>query len=74
MYEWALRDFHLIFTSEDLAQIAAKVVLVPDEVPMIAEDDTGAQYNYGKEGFPERTHDIRAMEWLGVRPKQEPEQ
>ncbi len=71
MYEMTLRDFDFLFTREDLTRIAAKVALVPDEAPMIAEDDAGAHYNYGEEGFPERACDIRATDWLGVRPKPE---
>lgn len=73
MHEMSLRDFDFLFTREDLARISAKAALVPDEAPMIAEDDSGARYNYGEEGFPERAPDIRAAAWLGVRPKPEPE-
>ena len=61
----SLRNFDFLFTSEDLARITAKVALVPDESPMIAEDDSGARYNYGEEGFPERAPDIRATECWG---------
>src|SRR5205823_4319607 len=32
------------------------------------EDDTGAHYDYSKEGSPDRVPDLRAAEWLGVRP------
>jgi hypothetical protein len=74
MYEISLRDFDFLFTREELTRITAKITLVPDEAPMIAEDDSGAHYNYGEEGFPECAPDIRATEWLGVRPKpEEPE-
>jgi hypothetical protein len=72
MHEMSLRDFDFLFTREDLARITAKVVLIPDEAPMIAEDDSGA-YNYGEEGFPERAPDISAAAWFGVRPKPESE-
>lgn len=72
MHEMSLRDFDFLFTREDLARITAKVALIPDEVPMIAEDDSGA-YNYGEEGFAERAPDICAAAWLGVRPKPESE-
>lgn len=71
MHEASLQDFYCVFTAEDLAQISAKVKLVPDEAPMIAEDDSGAQYNYGAEGFPKLPPKIRAAEWLVVKPKSE---
>ena len=61
-----------LFTADDFAKITAKVSLVAEEAAgMIAEDDTGASYNYGQEGFPEQTPRLRAAEWLGVRPKPE---
>ena len=64
-----LRD-HL-FTPDDFAKITSKIALVPDDAPMIAEDDTGASYNYGKEGFSKKKPDIRASDWLAVTPKPE---
>ena len=69
MHEISLRDFDYLFTRQDLARITAKVALVPDEAAFIAEDDSGGRYNYGEEGFPERSPDIRATAWLGVAPK-----
>lgn len=68
MYAMSLRDFEFLFTPEDRARIIAKVLIVADEVPMIAEDDSGALYNYGEEGFPQRPPDISAQEWFGVSP------
>jgi hypothetical protein len=44
-----IRDY--LFSPEDYARILAKVTLVPDRAPMIAEDDSGASYNNGAEGF-----------------------
>jgi hypothetical protein len=64
-----LRD-HL-FTPDDYARITSKVSLIPDDAPVIAEDDTGASYNYGKESFPKRRPSLSAEEWFGVSPKQE---
>ena len=32
---------------------------------MIAEDNRGAQYNYGESGFPENSPDTSAVEWFG---------
>src|SRR5688572_24138566 len=59
-----IRD-HLL-TPEDFAKVAAKLQLIPEDAPMIAEDDTGAMYNYGEEGFPNQRPTPRAIEWLGV--------
>jgi hypothetical protein len=71
MHEGTLRDLDSLFTKEDLARIRERLALVPDEASIIAEDDSGAQYNYGQEGFPKRGPDIRAADWLGVSPKPE---
>ena len=38
---------------------------------MIAEDDSGARYDYEKEGFPPLRPQPAAAEWLGVKPKPE---
>jgi len=62
-----IRD-HL-FTPEDYAKIIAKVSLISDEAPMVAEDDLGGSYSYGEEGFASPRPALRAAEWLGVHPK-----
>jgi cold shock CspA family protein len=67
----SLYDFYLLFTLEDRIKIASKITLVADDVPMIAEDDSGAEYNYGQEGFPQFPPDFRAADWLGVSPLHE---
>jgi len=64
-----IRDY--LFTPEDYAKITAKVTLIPDHAPMIAEDDTGASYNYGQDGFPTPSPVPPAREWFGVSPKPE---
>ena len=70
MHKISLDDFcPLIFTPADFAKIAHKVELIADEATMVAEDDTGASYNYGEEGFPSERPKPSAAEWLGVKPK-----
>ncbi|HEY7240434.1 MAG TPA: hypothetical protein VH600_14765 [Burkholderiales bacterium] len=70
MYPRSLEDLREhVFSRAAFAKIEGKVKLVADDAPMIAEDDTGAQYNYGKEGFPEKRPTPNAAEWLGVKPK-----
>jgi hypothetical protein len=62
-----LRD---LFTDEDFAAITAKVELVPDEAgSMVAEDEDGASYNYGREGFLGARPSPCAAEWFDVTPK-----
>ena len=39
--------------------------IVEDEMLMAAEDDTGAIYDYSREGFPESRPDPDARTWLG---------
>jgi hypothetical protein len=60
-----------LFTAEDYARITAKVSLTPDGSLAIAEDDTGASYNYGEEGFANESPTPCAYEWFGVSPKPE---
>ena len=64
-----IRDY--LFTPEDYARIVAKVTLVADEAPIVAEDDLGGSYNYGQEGFPSERPTPRAADWLGVTPRPE---
>jgi len=71
LFPVAIRDLREhIFSPEDFAKITTRIELVPDEdAPLIAEDDTGASYNYGKEGFPKENPTPRAAEWLNVTPR-----
>jgi hypothetical protein len=64
-----IRD-HL-FTPDDYARIVAKIALIADEAPMVAEDDLGGSYSYGQEGFPKQTAIPNAADWLGVKPRLE---
>ena len=60
------------FTPEDFAAINAKVSLIPDDrdgAGVIAKDDSGASYDYGREGLPEVKPTPSAYEWFGVTPK-----
>jgi hypothetical protein len=62
-----------LFTPEDYEQIALKVVLVsaPEPGVLIAEDDTGARYDYAADGFPRKPSVPDAYEWFGIVPKPE---
>ena len=71
LFDGALRNLESLFLPEDFRQLTDRVALVPDDAPMIAEDDSGACYNYGKEDFPGSTGVIRAYDWLGVSPRPE---
>jgi hypothetical protein len=43
-----------------------QVELVPDNKgPIIAEDGSGAQYNWPQQGFPEQPPDVSALDWFG---------
>jgi hypothetical protein len=62
-----------VFTQEGFEQVAVLVRFVPDdETWMVAEDGTGAGYDYEQEGFPEEPPDISAADWLG-RPAMRPD-
>lgn len=48
------------------ALVSSYVELVPeDEAAMIADDATGAEYNYGEQGFPQGELDPPTREWCG---------
>jgi hypothetical protein len=66
-----MNDFKYLFTGRDILSITAKVRLVVDDQPFVAEDDEGGRYNYGDEGFPDSEPRITAREWFGVRPRTE---
>ena len=55
-----------VLTPVGFALVSSYVELVPDdEAAMIAEDGTGAEYNYGQQGFPEGAADPPTRAWFG---------
>ena len=69
VFEMTLNNIkEAVLTEESFRRLIERIELVPDEVPFIAEDGTGATYNYGLEGFPKVKLDISAEAWLGIRP------
>ena len=71
MHELSLQDLKSLFTRSDLAKLMQKLELVADDASMIAEDQTGAAYDYGREGFPKEHVVSSATDWLGVKPRAE---
>jgi len=57
-----------VFSEASFAKITLRIELVPSDSGVIAEDDNGNQYNYGKQGFPENRPSPSAEEWFGVQP------
>lgn len=48
------------------ALVSTVVELVPeDDAEFIAEDDTGDEYCYGVEGFPDPQPELNAHQWFG---------
>jgi hypothetical protein len=60
-----------LFTAEDYAAIAAKVVLVPRTAGIIAKDDSGASFSYWRDRLPKKCVSPSAYEWFGVNPQPE---
>jgi hypothetical protein len=55
-----------VLTGAGFAVVGSVVELAADErATMVAEDGTGAAYNYGKEGFPRLPWDESARAWFG---------
>jgi len=49
-----------VFTPESFHMIEQHIQLIPDEAPIVAEDDSGRRYSYGEKGFSQVESDIRA--------------
>jgi len=65
VFPGALEDLRThVLGPEAFAVVSRKVRLVPDEASMLAEDDEGHAYDYGKEGFPRQRPDPSAREWF----------
>ena len=55
-----------IFNPTEFARLEARLTFVVDDrSAFLAEDDTPAAYEYGRDGFPSGHLAIRADEWLG---------
>lgn len=55
-----------VLTPLGYALVSSLVQLVPEEeAAMIADDDSGAEFNYGQEGFPDGEADPSTREWFG---------
>jgi hypothetical protein len=64
-----LEDLRGLFAPDDFAQITSKIKFVADDAPVIAEDESGATYSYGQDGFPDERPSPTAAEWFGVEPQ-----
>ena len=62
-------DLRRMFAEAEFAAIEARIELrARDGAHMIAEDDAGNVYDYGREGFSDVEPDERARDWFGVEP------
>jgi len=57
-----------LLTREQLANVRARLELAAEEVPFVAEDETGATYNYGEDPSPTHPPSPSTEEWLGIVP------
>jgi len=57
-----------LLQSKEFNILQDKLELIIDNVHIIAEDDSGNNYDYSKEGFSEVKPDIRARDWLAITP------
>ena len=55
-----------VLTPLGYALVSSYVELVPeDDAEMIADDETGAEYSYGKLGFSKKEADPPTRDWFG---------
>jgi len=59
-----------VLSENDFMKISSMITLIGDDsgFAFVAEDESGNQYNYEKEGFSNERPDNRAIDWLGVKP------
>jgi hypothetical protein len=56
-----------VLTPQGYALVSSYVELVPEEeAEMIAEDEGGNEYSYGKQGFLKREAEPATREWFGT--------
>ena len=53
-----------LFSEEAFSRLTSRLELVADGASIVAEDDSGRSYDYGKDGFPTGDPDIPAQQWL----------
>lgn len=58
-----------VFDPASYAQLESKLNLLGDDADMVAEDEKGRNYSYGADGFTKDEPDIKAQDWLGVKPR-----
>lgn len=63
-----LDNIRSILKPNEYIKLLTKLNIVVDNVHIIAEDDSGRNYDYEKEGFPETKPDVKARDWLGITP------
>src|SRR5687768_4849384 len=55
-----------VLTPLGFALVSSFVELVPeDKAEMIADDETGAEYSYGRQSFPKENAEPPTREWFG---------
>jgi len=58
-----------LFTPASWQRLTERIEFIPDEsAGMIAEDESGNVYNFGRQGFPRSRPALPADEWLSVSP------
>ena len=56
------------FSEASFEKLSQKLTFIPDDATVVAEDESGRSYDYGKEGFSEKKPDISASNWLDLFP------
>ena len=58
-----------MFKPETYQKLVSRIKLIADEeATVVAEDESGRRYDYGKEGFPRKKRGVDAATWLGIEP------
>jgi hypothetical protein len=56
-----------VLTEDEFSRFSPKIALIPDAAAtVVAQNEAGLTYDYGKSGFSKGRPSVRARDWLGL--------
>ena len=69
MWQVQIDDIKSVFKPDTYEKLISRIKLIADEeATVVAGDESGRQYDYGREGFPRKKRGVDAATWLGIEP------